>query len=95
MPPSVPPARSASDHLLLRVSELFHRVPAAQLVLHVCAGAREADGEPGSLAMLMGSNGLTKASLTFLNCPAQIMFKSTKVNLAPFFFHCSPVRWKI
>ena len=47
MPPSVPPARSASDHLLLRVSELFHRVPAAQLVLHVCAGAREADGEPG------------------------------------------------
>jgi len=44
--------------------------------------------------MLMGSNGLTKASLTFLKCPAQIMFKLTKVNLAPFFFHCSPYTGK-
>jgi len=25
-----------------------YRVPAAQLVLEICAGAREADGEPGS-----------------------------------------------
>lgn len=31
-------------------------------------------------AVLMGSNGLTKGSLAFLNYPAQIMFKSTKVN---------------
>lgn len=30
-------------------------------------------------AVLMGSNGLTKGSLMFLNYPAQIMFKSTKV----------------
>ncbi|RLN41378.1 UDP-galactose/UDP-glucose transporter 2-like [Panicum miliaceum] len=30
-------------------------------------------------AVLMGSNGLTKGSLAFLNYPAQIMFKSTKV----------------
>ncbi|WCJ23133.1 UDP-galactose transporter 2 [Euphorbia peplus] len=29
--------------------------------------------------VLMGSHGLTKASLAFLNYPAQIMFKSTKV----------------
>jgi hypothetical protein len=28
---------------------------------------------------LMGSQGLTKGSLMFLNYPAQIMFKSTKV----------------
>jgi solute carrier family 35 (adenosine 3'-phospho 5'-phosphosulfate transporter), member B3 len=32
-------------------------------------------------AVLMGSNGLTKGSLAFLNYPAQIMFKSTKVLL--------------
>lgn len=31
-------------------------------------------------AVLMGSHGLTKGSLAFLNYPAQIMFKSTKVN---------------
>ena len=31
-------------------------------------------------AVLMGSNGLTKGSLAFLNYPAQIMFKSTKVK---------------
>lgn len=31
-------------------------------------------------AVLMGSNGLTKGSLAYLNYPAQIMFKSTKVN---------------
>lgn len=30
-------------------------------------------------AVLMGSNGFTKGSLAFLNYPAQIMFKSTKV----------------
>ncbi|GER31284.1 UDP-galactose transporter [Striga asiatica] len=30
-------------------------------------------------AVLMGSNGLTKGSLAFLNYPAQLMFKSTKV----------------
>ncbi|XP_075501062.1 UDP-galactose/UDP-glucose transporter 2-like [Primulina tabacum] len=30
-------------------------------------------------AVLMGSSGLTKGSLAFLNYPAQIMFKSTKV----------------
>ncbi|GJN30097.1 hypothetical protein PR202_gb18376 [Eleusine coracana subsp. coracana] len=33
-------------------------------------------------AVLMGSNGLTKGSLAFLNYPAQIMFKSTKVGIA-------------
>jgi adenosine 3'-phospho 5'-phosphosulfate transporter B3 len=32
-------------------------------------------------AVLMGSHGLTKGSLAFLNYPAQIMFKSTKVNV--------------
>ena len=32
-------------------------------------------------AVLMGSQGLTKGSLMFLNYPAQIMFKSTKVPL--------------
>lgn len=31
-------------------------------------------------AVLMFSNGFTKGSLAFLNYPAQIMFKSTKVN---------------
>lgn len=31
-------------------------------------------------AVLMGSHGLTKGSLAFLNYPAQIMFKSTKVG---------------
>lgn len=36
-------------------------------------------------AVLMGSNGLTKGSLAFLNYPAQIMFKSTKVNFLPSF----------
>ncbi|XP_073064967.1 UDP-galactose/UDP-glucose transporter 2-like isoform X2 [Primulina eburnea] len=30
-------------------------------------------------AVLMGSSGLTKSSLAFLNYPAQLMFKSTKV----------------
>ena len=30
--------------------------------------------------VLMGSQGLTKGSLMFLNYPAQIMFKSTKVS---------------
>jgi len=30
-------------------------------------------------AVLMGSHGLTKGSLAYLNYPAQIMFKSTKV----------------
>ncbi|KOM58151.1 hypothetical protein LR48_Vigan11g118500 [Vigna angularis] len=30
------------------------------------------------LAVLMGSHGLTKSSLAFLNYPAYIMFKSTK-----------------
>ncbi|XVF14199.1 hypothetical protein REPUB_Repub09cG0037200 [Reevesia pubescens] len=30
-------------------------------------------------AVLMGSHGLTKCSLAFLNCAAQLMFKSTKV----------------
>lgn len=30
--------------------------------------------------VLMGSHGLTKGSLAFLNYPAQIMFKSAKVN---------------
>lgn len=29
--------------------------------------------------VLMGSHGLTKGSLAYLNYPAQIMFKSTKV----------------
>ena len=32
-------------------------------------------------AVLMGSHGLTKGSLAFLNYPAQIVFKSTKVLL--------------
>jgi hypothetical protein len=41
-------------------------------------------------AVLMGSNGLTKGSLAFLNYPAQIMFKSTKViKLIPVFFFCT------
>ena len=31
-------------------------------------------------AVLMGSHGLTKGSLAFLNYPAQLMFKSTKVK---------------
>ena len=31
-------------------------------------------------AVLMGSHGLTKGSLAYLNYPAQIMFKSTKVT---------------
>nr|GMD97691.1 UDP-galactose/UDP-glucose transporter 4-like [Ipomoea batatas] len=31
-------------------------------------------------AVLMGSHGLTKGSLAYLNYPAQIMFKSTKVS---------------
>lgn len=35
-------------------------------------------------AVLMGSHGLTKGSLAFLNYPAQLMFKSTKV----FFIFC-------
>lgn len=35
-------------------------------------------------AVLMGSHGLTKGSLAFLNYPAQLMFKSTKVNFAIF-----------
>lgn len=30
--------------------------------------------------VLMGSHGLTKGSLAYLNYPAQIMFKSTKVH---------------
>jgi adenosine 3'-phospho 5'-phosphosulfate transporter B3 len=46
-------------------------------------------------AMLMGSNGLTKASLAFLNYLVQIMFKSTKVKLPPFFFSQFPIRWKM
>lgn len=33
-------------------------------------------------AVLMGSHGLTKGSLAYLNYPAQIMFKSTKVTIA-------------
>lgn len=37
-------------------------------------------------AVLMGSHGLTKGSLAFLNYPAQIMFKSTKV--------CDKSTWK-
>ena len=38
-------------------------------------------------AVLMGSHGLTKGSLAYLNYPAQIMFKSTKVNTnATFYF---------
>ncbi|KAK8974298.1 hypothetical protein V6N11_034664 [Hibiscus sabdariffa] len=32
-----------------------------------------------AMAVLMGSHGLTKGSLAFLNYPAQLMFKSTKV----------------
>ncbi|CAN1332382.1 UDP-galactose/UDP-glucose transporter 2 [Linum perenne] len=32
-------------------------------------------------AVLMGSHGLTKGSLAFLNYPAQIMFKSTKMEM--------------
>ena len=35
-------------------------------------------------AVLMGSHGLTKGSLAWLNYPAQIMFKSTKVSLLDF-----------
>lgn len=34
--------------------------------------------------VLMGSHGLTKGSLAFLNYPAQLMFKSTKVWLHMF-----------
>lgn len=37
-------------------------------------------------AVLMGSHGLTKGSLAFLNYPAQLMFKSTKVFF--FFIFC-------
>lgn len=42
-------------------------------------------------AVLMGSHGLTKGSLAFLNYPAQLMFKSTKVKsyiikLGPFLY---------
>lgn len=37
-------------------------------------------------AVLMGSHGLTKGSLAFLNYPAQLMFKSTKVTLGLFSF---------
>ncbi|TQD72476.1 hypothetical protein C1H46_041987 [Malus baccata] len=33
-------------------------------------------------AVLMGSHGLTKGSLAFLNYPAQLMFKSTKITTA-------------
>lgn len=33
-------------------------------------------------AVLMGSHGLTKGSLAFLNYPAQLMFKSTKVAVS-------------
>lgn len=33
-------------------------------------------------AVLMGSHGLTKGSLAFLNYPAQLMFKSTKVAIS-------------
>ncbi|KAK6918607.1 UAA transporter [Dillenia turbinata] len=35
-------------------------------------------------AVLMGSHGLTKGSLAFLNYPAQLMFKSTKCSLKNF-----------
>jgi adenosine 3'-phospho 5'-phosphosulfate transporter B3 len=43
-------------------------------------------------AVLMGSNGLTKGSLAFLNYPAQIMFKSTKViKPIPVFFFFAPL----
>lgn len=35
-------------------------------------------------AVLMGSHGLTKGSLAFLNYPAQLMFKSTKVKFCSF-----------
>ncbi|ONK69287.1 uncharacterized protein A4U43_C05F21270 [Asparagus officinalis] len=35
-------------------------------------------------AVLMGSHGLTKGSLAFLNYPAQLMFKSTKMISAYF-----------
>lgn len=34
-------------------------------------------------AVLMFSTGLTKGSLAYLNYPAQIMFKSTKVSANP------------
>lgn len=46
-------------------------------------------------AVLMGSHGLTKGSLAFLNYPAQLMFKSTKVNRNfPFHvFHCCLMIW--
>lgn len=37
-------------------------------------------------AVLMGSHGLTKGSLAFLNYPAQLMFKSTKVFFFFFFY---------
>ena len=50
-------------------------------------------------AVLMGSNGLTKGSLAFLNYPAQIMFKSTKVKNLPLsflvLFLLFPIRWKM
>ena len=47
-------------------------------------------------AVLMGSHGLTKGSLAFLNYPAQIMFKSTKVVLLCnlFYFHRYPYTGK-
>ena len=40
-------------------------------------------------AVLMGSHGLTKGSLAFLNYPAQIMFKSTKVCMYTSTAYCS------
>lgn len=43
-------------------------------------------------AVLMGSHGLTKGSLAFLNYPAQLMFKSTKVN-GKFPFHVFHYVW--
>ncbi|KAK7839708.1 udp-galactose/udp-glucose transporter 4 [Quercus suber] len=41
-------------------------------------------------AVLMGSHGLTKGSLAYLNYPAQLMFKSTKL-LSTFYLSCSSV----
>jgi len=94
MPPSVPPARSASDHLLLCVSELFRRVPAAQALswyFTFVQGFSWSIWWTRLLDVLMGSNGLTKASLPFLNYPAQI----NQGKIGPFFFfHCSPYAGK-
>lgn len=44
-------------------------------------------------AVLMASHGLTKGSLAFLNYPAQLMFKSTKVYI--FIYYNSRIEFQL